>query len=46
MFNIKVYSITALLKKNNGGWKLVYSHESYPSSSDFAPMLLKILEQK
>lgn len=44
-FNIKDYSITALLKNSNGNWKLVYSHESFPSSSDFGPMLMKALGQ-
>lgn len=43
-FNIKDYSITALLKKNNDNWKIVYSHESFPSSSDFAPVLMKLMQ--
>ena len=45
-FNTKDYSITALLRKINSDWKLVYSHESFPSSSDFGPMLMKVMEQK
>jgi len=45
-FNLKDYSLTALLKNINGNWKLVYSHESFPSSSDFGPMLMKAMEQK
>ena len=45
-FNIKDYSLTALLKNINDSWKLVYSHESFPSSSDFGPMLMKVIEQK
>lgn len=45
-FNIKDYSLTALLKKINGNWKLVYSHESFPGSGDFGPMPIKAMEQK